>query len=277
MKIPLEDLKTIAEKGFNLSSNDYKSIEQCDILNTKLLELSDVLTTIIIQLCVDDYILLFIMENGDVFARKPNPISPLDETFLLVHNQNMIYKIALKYKFLSDYENISPIIHYAIECHLNSNHFYSNGNPYYFHLQNTYDYGLKYSYLLDTCDIPNCLYACWCHDILEDTTINYNELVKNTNTTIADIVYNVTNEKGKNRYQRAGKKYYTKIRKDKNSIFVKICDRLANISQSVKSNSLKLKMYKSEYKEFKKYLYDEDYNDMFIEIEELLGLAENLK
>jgi hypothetical protein len=45
----------------------------------------------------------------------------------------------------------------------------------------------------------------------------------------ADIIYAVTNDKGKNRKERAGVKYYEGIRKTPGAVFVKLCDRIANV------------------------------------------------
>lgn len=61
---------------------------------------------------------------------------------------------------------------------------------------------------------------------------------------VADIVYAVTNEKGKNRSERANEKYYQGIRENKLAVIVKICDRLANALYSKLINSRMLDVYK---------------------------------
>jgi hypothetical protein len=47
-----------------------------------------------------------------------------------------------------------------------------------------------------------------------------------------EIVYALTNDKGRTRAERAGEKYYKGIRETPYAPFVKLCDRLANVSYS---------------------------------------------
>ena len=47
-----------------------------------------------------------------------------------------------------------------------------------------------------------------------------------------EIVYALTNDKGRSRAERAGEKYYQGIRETPYAPFVKLCDRLANITYS---------------------------------------------
>jgi hypothetical protein len=44
-----------------------------------------------------------------------------------------------------------------------------------------------------------CRKACWGHDTIEDTRTSYNDAANHLGKDAADIVYAVTNEKGKNR------------------------------------------------------------------------------
>jgi hypothetical protein len=61
----------------------------------------------------------------------------------------------------------------------------------------------------------------------------------------AEIVYALTNEKGRNRKERAGKRYYEGIRNTPYAPFVKMCDRVANIRYSCGCyNSKNLRMAK---------------------------------
>lgn len=65
-----------------------------------------------------------------------------------------------------------------------------------------------------------------CYDDEEMRTFHYMLMIEPED--VADIVYAVTNEKGKNRSERANEKYYQGIRENKLAVIVKICDRLAN-------------------------------------------------
>jgi hypothetical protein len=70
----------------------------------------------------------------------------------------------------------------------------------------------------------------------------------------ADIIYAVSNEKGKNRKERANDKYYEGIRNTPGAVFVKLCDRIANVQYSKMTGSRMFEMYKKENTEFIKEL-----------------------
>ena len=91
--------------------------------------------------------------------------------------------------------------------------------------------------------------AAWCHDTLEDCNISYNDLKKVVGEKVADIVYDVTNELGKNRKER-NERTYPKIRKNWAATIVKIADRMAN------SEGPLFDMYKSEFPSFKEGIYN---------------------
>ena len=69
-----------------------------------------------------------------------------------------------------------------------------------------------------------------------------------------EIVYALTNDKGRNRAERAGEKYYQGIRTTPYAPFVKLCDRLANITFSCSgtdANNIHMKeVYKKEVPHF---------------------------
>ena len=70
-----------------------------------------------------------------------------------------------------------------------------------------------------------------------------------------EIVYALTNDKGRNRAERAGEKYYKGIRETLYAPFVKMCDRLANITFSCSNldgvdNDRMKKVYKAEVPHF---------------------------
>ena len=67
---------------------------------------------------------------------------------------------------------------------------------------------------------------------------------------IANLVYNVTNELGKDRTERA-LRTYPKIRTDDDAVFVKGMDRMANTKHSKKTGSSMHKKYLKEYPIFR--------------------------
>lgn len=73
------------------------------------------------------------------------------------------------------------------------------------------------------------------HDTLEDTPLSYNDIKKAFGKEVAEIVYCVTDELGRNRNERK-EKTYPKIQSNWKATVVKICDRIANVSQSKEYN-----------------------------------------
>jgi (p)ppGpp synthase/HD superfamily hydrolase len=94
------------------------------------------------------------------------------------------------------------------------------------------------------------LIATWGHDLIEDTRVSYNDVKNHLGQDAADIIYAVTNEKGKNRKERANDKYYEGIRNTPGAVFVKLCDRIANVQYSKMTGSRMFEMYKKENDDF---------------------------
>jgi len=157
---------------------------------------------------------------------------------------------------------------YAIRCHTGTNHLY-DGKPYSYHLNMVYNVGLKYIYLIPEAYKDVVLSACWAHDVIEDTRQTYNDVKAETNTLIAELVYALTNEKGRTRKDRANDKYYQGIRETPFAVFVKLCDRIANFEYSLQVNSSMANSYKRENEHFMNSLWDPYYEDMFNHLKSL--------
>lgn len=164
-------------------------------------------------------------------------------------------------------------IQWCIDQHRNTNHFYDTYLPYEFHLRMVNQVAQDFKHLLDDKldyftgkEFPAihgvepvtlkeaCLLATWGHDLIEDTRVSYNDVKIHLGQEAADIVYAVSNEKGKNRQERANDKYYEGIRNTKGAVFVKLCDRIANVQYSKMTKSRMFEMYKKENEEFVKKL-----------------------
>lgn len=159
-------------------------------------------------------------------------------------------------------------IQWCIDQHQNTNHFYDTYLPYEFHLRMVNQVAKDFQTLLDdTKDYSTgedfrgpmqdqmtlrgaCLLATWGHDLIEDTRVSYNDVKLHLGQEAADIVFAVTNEKGKNRKERANDKYYEGIRNTKGAVFVKLCDRIANVQYSKMTKSRMFEMYKKENEDF---------------------------
>jgi (p)ppGpp synthase/HD superfamily hydrolase len=163
-------------------------------------------------------------------------------------------------------------IRWTIEQHKNVNHYYDQYIPYEYHLRMVIytayelkDYFIKKypskNYFDWASTIPDVFYALWGHDLIEDTRTSYNDCAKNLGVTAASIIYAVTNEKGKTREERANDKYYEGIRKIENAVFVKLCDRIANVTYSKMTHSNMFEKYKNENRHFIESL---GFNEVFV-------------
>jgi (p)ppGpp synthase/HD superfamily hydrolase len=145
--------------------------------------------------------------------------------------------------------------YFAVTSHESVNHYYGD-EPYETHLKLVHDTALLFIQHMNDEDKGNILAACWLHDVLEDVHfVSYNDLVQKFNVDIANVVYALTNEKGKSRDERANSKYYKGIRETPYATLVKICDRIANTATSKASGSKMYLKYKTEYPKFRKELH----------------------
>lgn len=161
---------------------------------------------------------------------------------------------------------------YAIRRHREVNHHYDAVHSYAFHLQMTVEIADNFIHLIPEEDRPDVLGGCWVHDIIEDARETYNNVKKATNKVIAEYAYACTNEKGRTRKDRANKKYYDGIKGYKHATFIKLCDRIANVTFSIENKSSMTDMYRKEFADFYNHLYDGRYQDMWDHLKELLEL-----
>ena len=147
----------------------------------------------------------------------------------------------------------------AHELHASVNQTYDN-HPYGLHLDMVAQSVGQYGHLV--CDNPNdllpLLFGAYYHDSIEDARLTYNDVRKTAQQFMdeqqafiaTEIVYALTNDKGRTRNERAGEKYYAGIRQTPYAPFVKLADRLANFSYSCKRNQRMKKVYQEELPHF---------------------------
>jgi (p)ppGpp synthase/HD superfamily hydrolase len=148
----------------------------------------------------------------------------------------------------------SKIIAFAIESHASVNQTY-DGKPYSIHLAMVFSQAMRFINCVPKHRREDVLNAVWLHDTIEDCRLTYNDILKISNEEVADLVYALTNEKGKNRAERANNKYYKGIRDLEYATFIKICDRLANVIYSRDTKSRMFDVYKNENEKFLKCLF----------------------
>ena len=129
----------------------------------------------------------------------------------------------------------------AVKAH--SNQSYDEIFPYEKHIDDVVDILEKFGYS-GKHKVGGIL-----HDILEDTGVSYNDIKKSFGIDIAEIVYCVTDELGRNRKERKTKTL-PKIASNPDAIIVKLADRIANIEHGGL-----IDLYAKEYGDFKGALY----------------------
>lgn len=164
-------------------------------------------------------------------------------------------------------------IKFAIEAHHDSHHKYDRA-PYSVHLAIAAHYADSYGSLLPPGERDNVLAAVWLHDTIEDCRITYRDLEKVFGTHISEMVFAVTNNRGKTREERADESYYKGIRETPYATFIKLCDRLANVHYSLEYNQANmLATYRKELPHFLDQVISSnetiDYSTMIADLQEI--------
>lgn len=148
----------------------------------------------------------------------------------------------------------------AAEVHAEVNQIYGDDLPYSYHLNKVADAVIKFAEpVVETPeDLLPILFGAYFHDSIEDARLTYNDVKKIAREFMdeeqaylaAEIVYALTNEKGRNRHERANDKYYDGIRHIPYAPLVKACDRYANYSYAKSTASRMEKCYRDEMSDF---------------------------
>lgn len=170
--------------------------------------------------------------------------------------------------YLNEHKDIiNTIYQIADETHKSVNQLYDGNKPYSHHLSMVADAVYMFGeYLFEEETIHEVIpviFGAYFHDSIEDARLTYNDVKKiamkimndeQQAVLAADIVYALTNEKGKTRAERANDKYYSGIRHTPYAPFVKMCDRYANIKYSYermkKSSEKQSRMFRVYQKEW---------------------------
>ena len=189
-------------------------------------------------------------------------------------------------------EQIEQIRFAAHELHQNVNQVYGDDLPYGFHLDMVVEGVICYGHLV--CmreeDVVPMFFGAYYHDSIEDARQSYNDVMRTAKKWMTEeqalmateIVYALTNDKGRTRAERAGEKYYQGIRETPYAPFVKICDRLANVTytcsiDSGRSGNRMREVYKGEMGKFlPAIISDTDDLRRQVPFESILALAEIL-
>lgn len=139
-------------------------------------------------------------------------------------------------------DTLREIQEMAHQIHAGVNQHYGKNLPYSVHIDRVAE--IAGEYLWQICDTPEdvlpIIFAAYFHDTIEDARLTYNNVMDIAGSFMStsqafmasEIVYALTNEKGRTRADRANDKYYEGIRTTPYAPLCKVADRLANISFS---------------------------------------------
>ncbi|MBR2776041.1 MAG: HD domain-containing protein [Prevotella sp.] len=167
--------------------------------------------------------------------------------------------------YLQQYDaQINEIRQQAHDLHQSVNQTYGDNLPYGFHLDMVAEGVRDYGHLIcaSEADVLPLFFGAYFHDCIEDARQSYHDVLGRAKKLFdddhalmaAEIVYALTNDKGRTRAERAGERYYEGIRTTPYAPFVKLCDRLANVTYSCSIDGGKFdrmrEVYKNEMGEF---------------------------
>jgi hypothetical protein len=144
------------------------------------------------------------------------------------------------------HDTLAQIQQDAHDLHDSVNQTYGKNLPYGYHLDHVAAAAVKYGHFVcqDERDVLPIIFGAYYHDSIEDARYTYHDIQRAARpymaeeqvTMAAEIVYALTNEKGRTREERANERYYAGIRTTPYAPFIKLCDRYANVAFSVQSN-----------------------------------------
>ena len=150
---------------------------------------------------------------------------------------------------------------YAIRCHRETHHLY-DAQPYEIHLQMVVAAAERFIHLIPEAARQEVIAGCWVHDCIEDCRQTYNDVKKATSEAVAELAYALTNEKGRNRQERANDKYYADMKATPYAVFIKYCDRIANVTYAKQKGSRMFGVYQAEVDDFITKIHQAPYDEM---------------
>lgn len=127
-----------------------------------------------------------------------------------------------------------------------------DGKPYTYHLEQVEKTIRRFGF-----EEVELRVSAWLHDVIEDVPgVTYPKIKEGFGKEVADIVFCVTNQMGRNRREKF-KYTYPKIKENKKSLIVKLADRISNIENGLGSGDSKYAdMYRSEWPAFSDELFN---------------------
>lgn len=162
----------------------------------------------------------------------------------------------------------------AHKLHESVNQFYDE-MPYGYHLDMAVDFLLRFMPQPISDKVKyELIFGMYFHDSIEDARQTYNDVKKIAKeilpecdaTRCAELVYALTNEKGRTRKEREGELYFAGMQHVDFAPLLKICDRMANVEQSYLNKSRMLDVYRKEHEEFMRCIGTRDMTNQMVEM-----------
>jgi guanosine-3',5'-bis(diphosphate) 3'-pyrophosphohydrolase len=119
-------------------------------------------------------------------------------------------------------------------------------------------------------DAPALLAAAWLHDTVEDTDTTVEDIHREFGDDVADLVWRLTDEPGRNRKERHHLTHL-KIRGRPEAVCIKLADRIANMESSMEERSHLRGMYRAEHGQFRDDLHRPgEHDDMWAHLDALM-------
>lgn len=145
-----------------------------------------------------------------------------------------------------------------------------DGHPYSKHLSDVEGVVSRFKHHFTPEQLLLLRRCAWLHDVLEDTPVSFDQLRSVAGPVEASLVQLVTDEPGKNRKERK-EKTYPKTKTSPLAVALKLADRIANVENACETKYSLINMYKKEYPDFKKGLWQANlFSDMWEHLDKLL-------
>jgi (p)ppGpp synthase/HD superfamily hydrolase len=142
--------------------------------------------------------------------------------------------------------DITKISEFARKAYNDANCEY-DGKEYFTHIDIVAMVVTKHISIFNTLkDAEDTLAAAYCHDLIEDAKLSYNNILDASSKDVADIVLAVTDVNEANRLLRHLNTMGRTV-KDYRAIILKLCDIYANASYSKEHGNSMYKKYVEEY------------------------------
>lgn len=147
------------------------------------------------------------------------------------------------------------------------NQKYADSLPYSFHLSCVYNTFLQFESYVESEESRLVIsLICIGHDLIEDARLTYNDVytkiyeiteTPNISRLVSDGIYDCTELKGKNRFERHGLQYVKPLVNNPYGLISKLCDILSNVRFSTMVGSNMVNIYRNEFVEFQLHLNDD--------------------